>query len=109
MGIIGASYGSVFAGLTPLTVNTPTSNLLSRCDQYFEIFNSPDARQKGYGLIDATLRFDTPSGWSASLWAKNLTDKFYTTARLQAVESVGSQYTQRGTPRTYGLTVRHDF
>ncbi len=101
-----ASWRALSGEWGTLTANLGLSYV---SDQYFEIFNSPDARQKGYGLIDATLRFDTPSGWSASLWAKNLTDKFYTTARLQAVESVGSQYTQRGTPRTYGLTVRHDF
>jgi iron complex outermembrane receptor protein len=97
-------------------------------DDYYIIANTvqrPEALDSGlvdaFGLLDASISYETDN-WSASLWAKNLTDESYFTHVLDA----GTNYAAGpnntpvpvaglwtfGTinpPRTYGVEFRFKF
>ncbi len=47
--------------------------------------------------------------WNASVWGKNLTNKFYFTSRVDLLAGFGFDYNHVGTPRTYGVTVGMKF
>ncbi|GIL37997.1 TonB-dependent receptor [Roseiterribacter gracilis] len=58
--------------------------------QYFVASNDPQQSQGAYGLLNASIGYESPDGkWRASLWGKNLTGKQYvnTTATVSAVVS----------------------
>ena len=61
---------------------------------------------KGYTLLNARVGFRTPSGWSVSIWARNLLDRNYYDLLTAAPGSSGLIVGQPGDPRTVGLTVR---
>tara|TARA_R110002110_G_C13470229_1_gene720363 strand:+ start:33 stop:935 length:903 start_codon:yes stop_codon:yes gene_type:complete len=64
--------------------------------------------QESYGLLNASLGLNmiSGSGWSASLWGRNLTDEEYLVTGLT---SQLVQLGQAGAPRTYGVTVSYEF
>jgi iron complex outermembrane receptor protein len=76
--------------------------------QYFEVINVPRLKQGGYALVGGHIDF-SHGPWTASLWAKNLTNTFYTTSRIDLLASVGYDYNHLGTPRTYGASISHRF
>ena len=55
----------------------------------------------GYWLVNSRLTFQKDN-FSASLWAKNLTNKVYYSYGLN-IDIFGLDYLNRGTPRTYGI------
>lgn len=60
-------------------------------------------RQKPFDLVNGSLAWTSPSGrWSASLWGKNIFNKFYATQFSAQATQDGDIY---GLPRTYGVTV----
>ncbi|MBD5339478.1 MAG: TonB-dependent receptor [Bacteroides sp.] len=61
--------------------------------------------QKFYGLLGATIGYNTPS-WSVEVWGKNLTNTKYYTFYFM---SIGNEFRQRGRGLDYGLTVRARF
>jgi iron complex outermembrane recepter protein len=74
--------------------------------QYFETLNVPRLQQGGYALIGAHLDWESADGkWNASVWGKNLTDKFYFTSRIDLLLGFGLDYNHVGAPRSYGITV----
>ena len=76
--------------------------------QYFEVLNIPRLQQKGYALLGGRIDFDR-GPLTLSIWGKNLTDKIYYTARIDAQAGFGFDYNHIGTPRTYGISLRYKF
>lgn len=61
----------------------------------------------GYWLANSRLTFEK-GNYSASLWVKNLTNKYYYSYGLN-IDIFGLDYLNRGTPRTYGLEATMKF
>lgn len=69
----------------------------------------PDPLQEidAYTLLDAHIGFETrDKGWSGQLYARNLTNKYYWTSQLKIQEPV---IRFAGMPRTYGISLSHNF
>ncbi len=89
-----------------------SSDLEGKGSYYFS--NRHNAKAPSYSLINSSLTiFD--GSWSLSLWSRNLTDKEYL---VRGFGSFGNNpakaykkevYTQKGEPRTYGLTISYDY
>jgi iron complex outermembrane receptor protein len=61
-------------------------------------------------LLSGHIDYQSPDGnWTASLWAKNLTNEFYFTSRIDLLNGFGFDYNHIGAPRTYGGTVQLRF
>jgi iron complex outermembrane receptor protein len=70
---------------------------------------TPDAtlRSPSYSTVDGSIEFTSADGvWKASVWAKNLTDKYY--YNYMQVNNVGT-YGIAAAPRTFGATVAVKF
>ena len=61
----------------------------------------------GYWLMNSRLTFEH-GNYAASLWVKNLTNKYYYSYGLN-IDIFGLDYLNRGTPRTYGVEVTAKF
>ena len=75
----------------------------------FDLFQSPDAIQPGYGIVNAAIELAQPAaGWRIALVGKNLANKSYAT---NLVTSTG--YVTRAVPRDderyFGITARKEF
>ena len=75
----------------------------------FDLFQSPDAIQGAYGIVNASIALSSPvAGWRIALVGKNLANKSYAT---NLVTSTG--YVTRAVPRDderyVGLTARKEF
>jgi iron complex outermembrane receptor protein len=75
----------------------------------FDLFQSPDAIQGAYGVINAGIALSSPvGGWRVALVGKNLANKSYAT---NLVASTG--YVTRAVPRDderyFGITARKEF
>ncbi|HTH29535.1 MAG TPA: TonB-dependent receptor [Sphingobium sp.] len=75
--------------------------------QFFEVLNTPRLRQGSYALLAGHIKYQR-GPFSATVWGKNLTDKFYYTARIDT-QGFGFDYNHVGAPRTFGATVSYDF
>ncbi len=74
--------------------------------QFFEVLNVPRLRQTSYAIVGGHIDWESADGrYNASLWGKNLTDKFYFTSRVDLLAGFGFDYNHIGNPRTYGVTV----
>ena len=77
--------------------------------QFFENINIPRLRQQGYALFGGHLDWESSNGmFNASLWARNLGNKFYFTSRID-LTGFGLDYNHVGNPRMYGVTVGAKF
>ena len=76
-------------------------------DDYFTgASNSPDFLIDSYGLVNASIGFETGDGrWRFSLWGNNLSDKEYVLIRGTS-GAIGEYY---GAPRTYGATLTFNY
>jgi iron complex outermembrane recepter protein len=73
--------------------------------QFFEVLNVPRLEQSAYSLLSAHIDWESADGrWNASVWGKNLGDKFYHTSRVDLLAGFGFDYNHIGTPRTFGIT-----
>jgi len=78
--------------------------------QFFEVINIPRLEQSGYVLLGGHIDWESGNGrWNASVWAKNLTDKFYFTSRVDLLAGFGFDYNHVAAPRTFGVTVGTKF
>ena len=76
---------------------------------YFDVDNDPLATQDAYTTLDLRFGLNAKSGWSATVWMRNLTDETYALDR-SAGPIVPGQYVQAlGPPRTYGLEIGYGF
>lgn len=74
--------------------------------QYFEVLNISRLQQKSYALLSGHIDWESSNGrWNASIWGKNLTNKFYFTSRVDLLAGFGFDYNHISAPRTYGITV----
>lgn len=72
---------------------------------YFNGFKNRAVREGSYGLLDASLAFETRKGrWYAELFGKNLTDELYARSKVRDDPLVGVMRFW-GEPRTIGLRV----
>jgi len=79
----------------------------------FYFSNSHNAKAKSYNLVNANLSYKKKN-WTTTLWGRNLLDKEYDTRGFSFPNNPGNgyvteTYTQKGEPRTLGLTVSYDF
>ncbi|NYE63482.1 iron complex outermembrane receptor protein [Duganella sp. 1224] len=75
----------------------------------YDLFQSPDAIQGAYGIVNASVALSSPvGGWRIALVGKNLANKSYAT---NLVTSTG--YVTRAVPRDderyFGITARKEF
>ena len=60
-------------------------------------------------LLNVSAGLTTENGFSATLWARNLTDEDYLISVFPSVAQAGSVSGYRNEPRTFGVTLRKDF
>lgn len=78
--------------------------------QFFEVLNIPRLRQSSYALVGGHIDWESADGmFNASLWARNLGNKFYFTSRVDLLAGFGFDYNHIGNPRTYGVTLGAKF
>ncbi|MFC4296298.1 TonB-dependent receptor [Novosphingobium tardum] len=108
-------YSPHFQGSVTLAYDTPvTPNLdlvgalsaryQSKSNTIFE--DLPLYKIDAYGVVNASLGVKSARGWSASIWAKNLFDKYYWSA-VASNANVVVRFPNP--PRTYGLSLGFDF
>jgi iron complex outermembrane receptor protein len=108
-------YSPEFQGSLTLAYDTPVSDNLSLTGAVAAryqgksntIFEDLDLYKiKAYGTVNASLGLKSESGWSVSLWAKNLFNSYYWSA-VASNANVVVRFPNP--PRTYGLTLGFDF
>lgn len=108
-------YSPEFQGSLTLAYDTPVSdtlNLTGAVSARYQgksntIFEDLDLyKVKAYGTVNASLGVKSESGWSVSLWAKNLFNTYYWSA-VASNANVVVRFPNP--PRTYGLTLGFDF
>ena len=108
-------YSPEFQGSLTLAYDAPVSdtlNLTGAVSARYQsksntIFEDLDLyKVDPYGTVNASLGLKSESGWSVSLWAKNLFDKYYWSA-VASNANVVVRFPNP--PRTYGLTLGFDF
>ncbi|MFY7835835.1 MAG: TonB-dependent receptor domain-containing protein [Novosphingobium sp.] len=78
--------------------------------QFFEVLNVSRLRQSSYAIVGGHIDWESADGrFNASVWGKNLTDKFYFTSRVDLLAGFGFDYNHIGNPRTYGVSVGMKF
>ncbi len=87
------------------------SNVEGKGSYYFS--NTHDQKSNAYALLHASLEY-TSGSWSTVLWGRNITDTSYETRGFffgndPSTGYTDALYTQKGTPRTFGLTLSYDF
>ena len=108
-------YSPEFQGSLTLAYDTPVSDSLSLTgavsaryqSKSNTIFEDLDLyKVKAYDTVNASLGLKSESGWSVSLWAKNLFNSYYWSA-VASNANVVVRFPNP--PRTYGLTLGFDF
>lgn len=70
------------------------------------MINISRLKQKSYALLSGNIGWTSANGrFNASVWGKNLTNKFYFTSRVDLLAGFGFDYNHIGGPRTYGVTL----
>ncbi|WUR15119.1 TonB-dependent receptor [[Empedobacter] haloabium] len=105
-GNVAVQYGQLVAAGLQGYVN---ANCAYRASTYGTLDASEYARIPAYGVTNASLGVRTTNGaaWDVSLWVRNAFDKQYYTSLWNS--GFGSYNAVIGTPRTVGITGRHDF
>lgn len=82
------------------------SDLSYVSSQYFEVLNVSRLRQGNYVQVAGGIDWVSPDKkWTATLWAKNLSNEFFFTSRIDLLSGFGFDYNHISTPRTYGITL----
>ena len=76
--------------------------------QYFEVLNKPFIKQRGYVLLGGHIDYEA-GPFTASVWGKNLSNKYYATSRIDTLDGFGLIYNHVGAPRSYGVTIGYKF
>ncbi len=72
---------------------------------FFSAFNDPGFGEDSYGLLNAQAAVTSPGGtWELAVFARNLTDKEYTTGAYDFSASVSEFITE---PRTFGVRLSY--
>jgi iron complex outermembrane receptor protein len=71
---------------------------------YFTAFDDPGVAQNGYGLLNASVRYDSENGrWSLSAFVDNITNQLYYQEKARSAMFVGT-IGWPGVPRTAGVS-----
>mgnify|MGYP000874613336 FL=1 len=108
-------YSPKFQGSMTMTYNTEVGTGLDlvgavsaryqgKSNTIFE--DLPLYKIKAYSVVNASLGLKSEKGWSASIWAKNLFDKYYWSA-VASNANVVVRFPNP--PRTWGLTIGYEF
>ena len=73
---------------------------------YFDPSNNPEVLEDGHGLLGAFASWESPTGFSVSVYGKNLTDEDY---RLHVIKNVGIGFSVFGPPREFGIALTQRF
>lgn len=78
---------------------------------FFTEFNTADATQGAYALINAGLRYSSEDDrWSAEIWGRNLTNELVLTNNIITAPLFNSvRVGSVSPPRTYGVTIGMNF
>lgn len=88
---------------------TARADMSYRSEVFFREFNTPQASQDGYAIVNANLIWESPdSAYTVRLFADNLFDKGYWTAML-AIDGFGGLAGTYGTPRQVGIELKAAF
>lgn len=69
----------------------------------------PLQRQKGFGLLDARIEFQSADGWRLGLFGRNLTDKLFAEAGADVPGVRGATYLTTSRGRQIGISAAMDF
>lgn len=87
---------------------TPRLDWAYRSTTYFDALNSPEIRQPGYHLLNASVRWSNDD-WAVSAGITNLTDKRYLIGGYAEFPVTGFATATYARPREWYLTVRRNF
>jgi len=87
------------------------TNVEGKGSYYFS--NTHDQKSDAFALLNSSLEY-TNGNFSTTLWVRNITDEEYYVRGFYFPNNpangyIDELYTQKGTPRTFGLTVAYDF
>ncbi|MXO73021.1 TonB-dependent receptor [Alteraurantiacibacter buctensis] len=89
---------------------TPRIDYAYKSQVFSDAANYGPGAIPGYGLWNARLSYTTPDeDFNVSLQVNNLTDKFYFVNKFQGYFALGTLVGQPAMPRTFLLTLRHNF
>lgn len=72
--------------------------------QYYDLLNRASTTQEGYWLVNSRIRIHPDDDrYGVALWAKNLTNTFYHTNKIDILDGFGYIYNHVNEPRTYGI------
>lgn len=75
---------------------------------YFDQNQNPLSAQDGYLLINTRVSWNKDN-WSASIWAKNLTDEKYSHLKFDLINLYGMLQDFKGEARQVGFDIRYEF
>jgi outer membrane receptor protein involved in Fe transport len=87
------------------------TNVEGKASYFFS--NTHEQKSEAYTLLNVSLEY-TYNALSVSVWAKNITDEEYAVRGFYFPNNPGNGYvdelyTQKGVPRTFGVTLSYDF
>lgn len=94
-------------------INVPGTFILHgdysyRSKTYYDVSNSEEIAQAGYGLVNARVAWESPdSSLEIALWGRNLTEQEYRTDGIAIPSLFASAY--YGDPRTFGIELTKTF
>ncbi|MGE3744925.1 MAG: TonB-dependent receptor [Sphingomonadaceae bacterium] len=71
--------------------------------------NNPLDRQRGYGLLNSRLSYDSGRGWTAAVFVSNVTDKKYSFFKEDVRNSFDVALDWPAEPRTFGVELGYRF
>ena len=89
---------------------TPRIEWAYRAAEMFAEPEIPEAKQGGYGLVNARLSYDFLDNQAQiALWGRNLGDKEYINTAVPIVGAMGIMVQGYGVPRTFGAELTYTF
>lgn len=73
---------------------------------YFDPSNNPEVLEDSHGLLSAFASWESPGGFTLSVYGKNLTDEDY---RLHVIKNVGIGFSVFGPPQEFGISLSQRF
>jgi iron complex outermembrane receptor protein len=105
-GNIGAQYTTSPSDIGSFTAR---GDLYLTSSYYFREFNTAQDRQGGYGLLNVSVTWTSPSErYAVRAFAANATDTDYITS-LGSSDNIGTRYITWGAPAQYGVELRATF
>lgn len=104
-GTLGASYDMDVA--ESLTLRLQGEGRYT-ADMFKDSLNDPLVATDSYWTFNARAILEHRDGWALSVWGRNITDERYVTQGVNNLP-LGYGFRVYGAPRTYGLSLSHEF